>query len=59
MNGKRFLRSKEACEKLGICRNTLMKYDRPGITVRIGRCVRYDEEALIEAIRAEQGAQNK
>ena len=42
------------CEKLGICRKTLMKYDRPGITIRIGKCVRYDVDALIDAIKAEQ-----
>ena len=51
---KELLTSKEACKKLKICRNTLMKYDRPGITVRIGRAVRYDEDALMKAIMAEQ-----
>ena len=55
MKGTKFLKYKEACEKFGVCRNTLMKYDRPGITIRIGRCVRFDEDALTEALQAEQG----
>ncbi len=56
MKGTKFLKYKEACEKFGVCRNTLMKYDRPGITVRIGRCVRFDENALEQAIL--KGEQN-
>lgn len=52
----KMLPSKEICENLGICPNTLRKYDRDGITLRIGRCVRYDIDALMDAIKAEQEA---
>lgn len=58
MQGK-YLKYKEACEKLGVCRNTLMKYDRLGITIRIGRCVRFDEDALMEALQEEQRVKQK
>lgn len=52
----KFLNTKEACEVLGICPNTLKRYDRDGISVRIGRAVRYDSAALIAAVKGEQAA---
>ncbi|WP_196808607.1 helix-turn-helix domain-containing protein [Butyrivibrio sp. AC2005] len=52
----KLLKTKEACELLGVCPNTLKRYDRNGISVRIGRAVRYDSEALIAAVKGEQQA---
>lgn len=53
MSDKKYLSYKEACELLGVCRNSLMKYDRPGITFRIGKCVRFDKDALLNALKTE------
>lgn len=50
---KKYLNYKEAGEMLGVCRNTLMKYNRPGIAIKIGKCVRFDADALVEAIKNE------
>lgn len=54
MSETKYLSYKQACSEFGVCRNTLMKYDRPGITFRIGRCVRFDREALLKAFQAEE-----
>lgn len=51
---KKYEKVKEAMERTGLCRATLMKFDRAGITYRIGRTIRFDSEALDKAI-AEQG----
>ncbi|WP_026661682.1 hypothetical protein [Butyrivibrio proteoclasticus] len=59
---KKYEKVKEAMERTGFSRNTLMKFDRPGITIRVGRTVRFDCDALdkalaesTEGIQAEQG----
>ena len=58
MSEKKYLTYREACELFGICRNTMMKYDRPGITVRLGRTIRFDKDALIKAVQSE-GIENE
>lgn len=54
MSESKYFTYKQACSEFGVCRNTLMKYDRPGITIRIGKCVRFDREALLKAFQAEE-----
>lgn len=49
---------KEAAKRTGLCRNTLMQFDREGITYRIGRALRFDADALDAAI-AEMSAKSR
>lgn len=37
-------------KRTGYSRNTLMKFDRHGITVRVGKAIRFDADALDEAL---------
>ncbi len=47
---KQYETVKQAMERTGLCRSTLLQFDREGITYRIGRAVRYDVDALDAAI---------
>ncbi len=53
---KKYETVKEAISRTGLCRTTLMqKFDREGITFRIGRTVRFDVDALDKAIAEKAG----
>ena len=52
---KQYEKVKQAMERTGFSRNTLMKFDRPGITVRVGKIIRFDSDAPDKAI-AEQSS---
>ena len=54
---KQYETVKQAMNRTKLSRATLMKFDKVGITFRVGRSVRFDSEALDKAI-AEQGAHN-
>lgn len=41
---------KHAMKRTGYSRNTLMRFDKPGITVRVGKAIRFDADALDEAL---------
>ena len=47
---KRYETVKQAMERTGLCRTSIMKFDRKGITVRIGKAIRFDVDALDEAL---------
>ncbi|WP_026493075.1 hypothetical protein [Butyrivibrio sp. XPD2002] len=50
---KKYETYKQAQERTGFCRSTLMKFDRKGITIHVGRAVRFDAEALDKALADE------
>ena len=47
---KKYEKVKEAMERTGFSRNMLMKFDKPGITIRVGRTIRFDCDALDAAL---------
>jgi hypothetical protein len=47
---------KQAMERTHLSRNSVMKFDRPGITTRIGKKILFDADALDEALM--NGIQN-
>lgn len=55
---KKYETIKEAMARTRLSRTTLMKFDKDGVTYRIGRTVRFDSDALDRAI-AEQRKANE
>jgi hypothetical protein len=54
---KHYEKVKGATERTGYSRNFLMaNFDKPGITIRIGRTIRFDADALDAAIEEMQAA---
>lgn len=42
---------KELKERTGFCRSTIMKFfDKPGISVRLGRTIRFNSDAVDEIL---------
>ncbi len=58
---KRYETVKQAMERTGYSRNSIMRFDRKGITVRIGKAIRFDVDALDEALanESEKGAKDE
>lgn len=47
---------KQVMERTHLSRTSVMKFDKPGITTRIGTTIRFDSDALDEALM--KGEQN-
>lgn len=45
---------KQSVERTGFCRATIMRFDKPGIFVRVGRAIRIDADALDSALEEMQ-----
>lgn len=41
---------KQTMERTNLSRTSVMRFDKPGITTRIGKTIRFDVDALDEAL---------
>ena len=53
---KRYETVNQAKERTNLSRSSLMRFDKPGITIRVGRAIRFDVDALDKALTEAQEA---